>query len=122
MTDKVFVYGTLKKDECSVKFLKNCVFEGVGTVTNSALINLKAFPGMILGSFNKKYWAKGEIYTITDGILNILDVIEAEGRLYKRIIAPVETDSGTVWCWTYIFLAPMPEKILIRNGHWRSLC
>jgi len=118
----LFVYGTLKTGEVNNHLLRSCEQQGIGVVSNSALLDLSACPGLLLGTFSKEHWAKGEVYTFENpDVLRSLDTLEQEGKLYKRIITPVAMKDKVVLCWTYVLLLPIPVKKLIRKGNWRSL-
>ena len=109
-SDKLFVYGTLQYGQSRNYILSGLKFE------KATLINFKkveppslGFPFIVRDDNSE---VRGEIYYgVSNSIVNQLDLIEGEGKLYHRIIVIVQLDSGKkMEAYTYY-----PSEILIRN-------
>ncbi len=81
MKYKVFVYGTLKKGFRLHKYLKNAKFLGEGFIQGYDMYLVSWYPAVVKG----KGIVYGEIYEVDEETLKILDKVEDEGVLYKRI-------------------------------------
>ncbi len=122
MSDYVFVYGTLKRGEQNHHLLDGAEFVCETQAYNCVLIELGGCPGMLIGSTDSECAAKGEVFKFDDiRILQMLDQLEQEGRLYKRIMIPLYLVDEVRMCWTYIILYPIPTKAIIYNGLWTSI-
>ncbi|QDP55613.1 MAG: putative gamma-glutamylcyclotransferase [Prokaryotic dsDNA virus sp.] len=114
-TDKVFVYGTLKKNHSNSHLLESSVYIGEAeSVSKFKMVNLGGFPAILYNS-DEGYKISGEIYQITPNTLHALDILEGEGTFYKRvlddffIISNIPTKNGQSYkCYVYI-LKDMPS-------------
>lgn len=83
MTEKLFVYGTLKQGFPLSGLMKGAKYLGPA-ITKKCKFALdthnEAWPGLILG----KYRIKGEMYEVTPEILARLDVAEGCPELFER--------------------------------------
>ncbi|MFX1388836.1 MAG: gamma-glutamylcyclotransferase family protein [Promethearchaeota archaeon] len=108
--DKIFVYGTLQHGQSRNYILRGLKYE------NAILFNYKkveppslGFP-FIISKNNSK--VKGEIYySVGKDLIDQLDMIEGEGKLYHRILVKVKLEDGSEKeaCTYY------PSKVLINN-------
>jgi len=129
MSEYVFVYGTLKRGELNERLMEGSEYVADGMVTNAGLLNMPGFPGLLLGRCPEELYAQGEVYEIYHSyVLDTLDALESEGRMYKRIKVPVELDRTfptmlpkSLVCWTYVLLMDLPPDRLVRRqlAHWR---
>lgn len=108
--DKLFVYGTLQSGQSRNNILSGLKFE------KAILMNFRkiepptlGFPFIIRDDKSK---VRGEIYyEVSNALVNQLDLIEGEGKLYHRIIVKVQLDNGKeLDAFTYY-----PSEILIKN-------
>ena len=119
--NKVFVYGTLKKDHYNHDLLEGS--ELIGTAESLAkfnMINLGGFPAVLYNS-DEGYKISGEIYKISDRILERLDILEGEGTFYNRVEADFFMVGNKPYkngrkfrCWLYI-LKDMPYSYDYNN-------
>ncbi|WP_379969337.1 gamma-glutamylcyclotransferase [Ectobacillus sp. sgz5001026] len=115
----MFVYGTLRKGEENHHFLlgaklisQQCWIYGEMYDTGFG------YPAIVEHPFQKVY---GELYTITNEQLKLIDELEdyVEGRkdnLYERMTKKVYTDNGS--CESLVYVA---GKELIARGEWLEL-
>jgi len=80
--NKLFVYGTLKKQHSRNNILGAASFiKEIKSLPSYTMIDLGAFPG-ILDSGNNVIF--GELYEVDDSILEMCDLIEGHPNFYKR--------------------------------------
>lgn len=105
-TERVFVYGTLRRGEC--RDLRTNfgggLYLGQGSITGR-LYELDDFPGVRLDPAGGR--VVGEIFAVSARTLAALDELEGvnaecpdEGE-YRRVRVLVERDSGAQECWVY---------------------
>jgi gamma-glutamylcyclotransferase (GGCT)/AIG2-like uncharacterized protein YtfP len=108
--DKIFVYGTLQYGQSRNYILSGLRFEKA-TLSNFKKVKppTLGFPFIIR---DKSSEVRGEVYYgVSKSLINQLDMIEGEGKLYHRIVVKVKSDSGKeLEAFTYY-----PSEILIRN-------
>ncbi|KAJ6643203.1 putative gamma-glutamylcyclotransferase [Pseudolycoriella hygida] len=118
---KVFVYGTLKKNQPNHYWLTN-KNNGAASFLSNGTTKIR-YPLVISTRYNIPFLLnkpgigrniKGEIYEINDEMLTKLDILEDYPELYDRQIEPIETDSGLVHCWVYL-LRNFPTKMLDKS-------
>ena len=111
--DKIFVYGTLKRDCHANHFLQNrAEFISEDRIEGS-LYNLGAFPGY---KSEGSYLVSGEVYEITDENLpDMLDNYEGYPSLYDRV--KVRTEKGYT-VWVYVLNQQVQQHCLIEEGVW----
>lgn len=83
----IFVYGTLKKNQCASRLLETSIYYGTAETTpNYSLYSCNYYPALIEDSNGSE--VSGELYGVTNSIKNILDEYEGvhEGHyLFKKI-------------------------------------
>lgn len=110
---RIFVYGTLKKEFSNNYLLKDSTFIGEGRTKDNIfyLRQLGSFPAMFKGG---KDYIFGEIYHVNTDTLSVLDNLENHPDWYKREIIQVVGDKGqTLDCWCYI-MTPAWEKLYVK--------
>jgi gamma-glutamylcyclotransferase (GGCT)/AIG2-like uncharacterized protein YtfP len=98
MINKVFVYGTLKRHN-GVRGMNLMVDATFISETKSKdplfdLYDLGSFPAVQPGGTS---YIQGEIWEITNDVLDVLDHIEGYPNFYNRQI--IETDNGPAWMY-----------------------
>jgi len=98
MTNKVFVYGTLKKGN-SIRGLT--MFQGADFVADATtknatfgLYDLGSFPAVGVNGDNK---IAGEVWEVDKETFDMLDRIEGYPTFYNRV--EVETSAGNAWMY-----------------------
>jgi gamma-glutamylcyclotransferase (GGCT)/AIG2-like uncharacterized protein YtfP len=106
----IFVYGTLQQGQSRNYILRGLKYE------KAVLSDYKKLEPPSLGFpfiiKDNKSSVRGEVYYgLSRSLINQLDMIEGEGRLYHRIIVQVKVESGNeIDVYTYY-----PSEILIKN-------
>ncbi|CAH0717119.1 unnamed protein product, partial [Brenthis ino] len=123
MTHKVFVYGTLKRNEPNHNWLTNPE-NGVGTFICEGRTKVK-YPLIIGTKYNIPFLlykpgtgfnVKGEIYEVDETMLEKLDILEDHPNFYIRETDEIVADKGccepeTVKCWVYFLKNFRPELL-----------
>nr|XP_022295685.1 putative gamma-glutamylcyclotransferase CG2811 [Crassostrea virginica] len=109
---RVFLYGTLKKDQPNHARMaaglqsEDCVFEGIGeTQTRYPLIVDPLFNiPFLLGAPNhpKALNVEGEVYSVSEKMLKNLDELERHPTFYTRQEIPVQLNGRTQVTWCYL--------------------
>lgn len=96
--NQVFVYGTLKRGNRmrGLDQFGNAEFVGVAETTDTQynLWCLGAYPAISLNGNNA---VKGEVWQVSDEVMDQLDMIEGYPDFYNR--RRVETTQGTAWMY-----------------------
>lgn len=131
MTDRVFVYGTLRREVAGgMHHLlgTDARFVASGWV-RGMLIDLGAYPGLVDAAPGEAgdAWVRGELYELgdPDARLPILDAYEGCGpsdprpHAYERARREVVTDAGAhVTAWVYLYRGPTAERPPIPHGDY----
>ncbi|MFW9820295.1 MAG: gamma-glutamylcyclotransferase family protein [Candidatus Thorarchaeota archaeon] len=110
LLDRIFVYGTLQHGQSRNYILKGLKYE------KAILFSYKKIEPRALGFpfiiKDSKSSVRGEVYyNVSKSLINHLDMIEGEGRLYHRIIVRLNLENGNeIDAYTYY-----PSEILIKN-------
>jgi gamma-glutamylcyclotransferase (GGCT)/AIG2-like uncharacterized protein YtfP len=115
---KVFVYGTLRKGERRNHILEGSRFIGYARAKGFFLYKIKEFPGMVEGSGE----VVGEVYEISEDLLEKLDWIERVPYLYRRELIEVTLEDGqAIFVYVYIYNGEIDEDYneIIPSGDWK---
>ena len=97
-TNLVFVYGTLKRGNRrrGLDQFGDAEFIGAAETTDTQynLWCLGAFPAISMNGDNK---IKGEVWRVSDAVMDQLDIIEGYPDFYNRRI--VDTTHGSAWAY-----------------------
>ena len=131
MLDRLFVYGTLRKDVRNSKF--QMLEQEAGEVTFSGtarirgwLFQLGNYPGLVL-SDDPGEWVRGEVYVLTrpGETLSRLDDYEGCGPNdtqpyeYERVAAEIVLDSGSrERAWVYVYKGSIAGRREIASGDY----
>ncbi|XP_031770396.2 putative gamma-glutamylcyclotransferase CG2811 isoform X2 [Galleria mellonella] len=126
MTHKVFVYGTLKRNEPNHHWLTapengygKFIAEGRTRTKYPLIIATKYNIPFLIYSPGQGYNVRGEIYEVDNIMLSKLDILEDHPNYYIREIDDIEVkktdtnDVETVKCWVY-FLKSFKQELLSR--------
>ena len=91
---KVFVYGTLMKNEPNHHFLEDSRFLGVSAIKGYEMYNVGWYPAIIPGEGT----VPGELYEVPEWDMKYIDGLEGEGSLYIR---KCETTTGNDLAYIY---------------------
>jgi gamma-glutamylcyclotransferase (GGCT)/AIG2-like uncharacterized protein YtfP len=88
--NKLFVYGTLKKQYSRNDILSAASFiKEIKSLPRYTMIDLGPFPGILDSGINVIY---GELYEVDDSILKMCDLIEGHPNFYSRQFIKLEFD------------------------------
>lgn len=118
--DYVFVYGTLKKGRSNHSVIQAGKFISDAVLDGGLMFTTPGFPVLFDGP-NKIY---GELYLVNPTIMNRLDGLENNGRMFERKQVEVVVPDGTKYSsWVYFGVPkywnvePSTGKVL-RNSSW----
>ncbi|TVR39780.1 MAG: gamma-glutamylcyclotransferase [Planctomycetota bacterium] len=125
MTVHVFVYGTLKSDQCRAGCWPVQALSISPATIRGTLYDLGAYPALSPGDG----LVAGECWSIADAdeaaVLEVLDAIEGysgnpDCDLYTRVRATCTLADGSERpCWTYYFTQVPPGPVVAGNpAHW----
>lgn len=123
MSERLFVYGTLRRDSghpMARVLAARAQHVGPGRVAGR-LYDLGPYPGAVPSDVPGE-WVFGDVYALTDPALwSELDAYEAaesprSGGLFARSLANAESggDAGPVW--VYWYLGATPESARVGSG------
>ena len=121
ITNKIFVYGTLKEvfsNKAAIFLHQNPCFIGEAKVPGK-LVKVNWYPGLIYAKKDKEM-VYGEIFEMKQPykILNQLDDYEGIGKNYlepheyKREVIPIGLNSKIVSCWTCLYIGNKTAKTI----------
>jgi gamma-glutamylcyclotransferase (GGCT)/AIG2-like uncharacterized protein YtfP len=115
----VFVYGSLKRGfRLFDHHLADCRFVGEATLPGYTIHKVEGawYPGVQEGDGI----VKGEVFEVDSDKLANLDVVEAEGKLYDRIIKDVIMDEDEFRVQVQLYVFRSKEKLgpVIQDGIW----
>ena len=119
MIDSMFVYGTLRKQECREQIMNKISLDSKNITINAKMYDIGAFPAITL----EEGIVYGEIHKIKENpnSFETLDCVEGftkydESSLYHRIL--INSSQGI--CWTYVWNDTTENYKIIQSGNWRT--
>jgi len=114
MSDRLFVYGTLRLGDVRAPLLAGARRLGTRSVAGFELYDLGPYPGVVTGDGA----VVGELVELPDrGLLERLDEVEGTHEvppLYRR--ERIEVDGGRAWI--YVYARPVDPARRIATGDW----
>lgn len=119
MSDRVFVYGTLRRGASDHWRMDGAEFLGETSVAGT-LVKIDWYPGLILGGETQ---VRGEVYTVDEKLLAKLDEFEGitnDGRTgeYARVSTTVEIRGESRECYAYEWQKGIADYEIVMNGNW----
>ncbi|KUG02916.1 hypothetical protein ASZ90_019692 [hydrocarbon metagenome] len=117
---RVFVYGTLMKNCYNHQaYLAGQRYLGRAVLPGYALYNLGSYPGVIPDIREK---VLGEVYEINRQVLEQLDQLEDNGRLYIRKFAWVWINNSKLIAEVYVWNGKVraADKIAFSSQPWQD--
>lgn len=112
---KVFVYGTLIAGECNARWAGNARRQKawtLGTIYDTGC----RFPAFVKRGRTR---VKGEVLTVDDDGLCMMDRLEGYPSLYRREQIQVHlVGGGSVLAWVYIMNRLRADAPVIESGDW----
>ena len=119
MIDSMFVYGTLRKQECREHEMRKISLKSKDISIRAKMYDIGAFPAIAMGDGT----VHGEIHKIKaeQHSFDVLDCIENfnrydESSLYHRILI----NSSEGMCWTYVWNGSTENYKTIQSGDWKN--
>lgn len=128
MTQRIFVYGTLRKDSRNSMFhllARHAQFLGHARI-RGRLYDLGEYPGVLLAA-NQNRWVHGEVYCLNsaDEVLTRLDEYEGCGpedpkpHEIERVMGDALLDDGrTTRVWIYVYRGTLEGRQEIPSGDY----
>jgi gamma-glutamylcyclotransferase (GGCT)/AIG2-like uncharacterized protein YtfP len=111
---RVFVYGTLRRDEINHHLLRDANFCGCHTTApHYSMVNLGSYPGVVKQG---RTAIQGEVYEVDAGIMAALDRLEGYPTAYSREL--IQTPWGRAWI--YIYRGSRNGRKTISSGVWHD--
>lgn len=123
MTDRLFVYGTLKPGEERWALIADLVDDVGGARTAGELVATPyGWPAAIFGGEGEVH---GHLLRARDGardeLLERCDRLEGTGELFRRVVIDVEGPEGAVEAFAYEWLGPgSPPGDPVPDGRWSA--
>lgn len=113
--NKLFVYGTLKKQHSRNHVLGAAEFLGeIKTIPKYTMINLGSFPGVL--EYGNDVLS-GELYIVEENLLELCDLIEGHPNFYTR--KPIFLEKNTN-AWAYFLdYERYKEYPKVMEGNWK---
>ena len=108
-----FVYGTLMKGERAETLLAEATFVGTCQLRDYAMYHLGAYPGIQPCEGEVVY---GELYLVSDAMVEKLDEYEDEGRLYDRKTVTVWLGEESRQAEAYVYKKDVTGCPLMRKA------
>ena len=111
-TERVFVYGTLRRGAAQGWRMDGGLWIGTGVI-RGRLYRIDWYPGLVLDREGGE--VAGDVYEVALNQMNDLDDYEGDG--YRRVRVRVEGDApGEAWVWEW--LGDVEPERLIPAGDW----
>ncbi|XP_075988294.1 putative gamma-glutamylcyclotransferase CG2811 isoform X2 [Anticarsia gemmatalis] len=124
MSHKVFVYGTLKRNEPNHHWLtnkengvSNFVGDGVTASKYPLIIATRYNIPFLLYSPGEGHYVKGDVYEVDDKMLSKLDILEDHPNYYIREMDDIKVFNQStnkeeiIKCWVYFLKKFKPELL-----------
>ena len=109
MTNKLFVYGTLKRGFGNSILLRNSEFVGCATTKDFFDVYDCGFPCAYPNQDGKRIY--GEIYELTEQDFVFTDRLESNGFLYQREVREFDCYNLNENCLAWIYLIINPYSV-----------
>lgn len=115
----VFVYGTLKKGQPRHEILidGNAEFVDEAVLEGYEMYDTGYYPGIVEG----KGVIYGEVYKVSDDLIEVLDIIEGvDYNLFKReaVVVNLLNQKQKIYVWAYIFNMSVSNFVKIHSGKY----
>ncbi|MEW8385896.1 MAG: gamma-glutamylcyclotransferase family protein [Candidatus Thiodiazotropha sp.] len=114
LLSRVFVYGTLRRNEVNHYLLEEARYCGTClTPPRYKMVNLGAYPGVVRSGGT---CVEGEVYQVSAQQLADLDRLEGYPHAYCREVI------ATPWgkAWIYLYRGSLRDRPVIPGGIWRE--
>lgn len=117
MTDRLFVYGTLRTDAHPMHDVLADAARRLGRArARGRLVDLGWYPGLV---DDARRWVVGELWQLHQPEVTLSRLDAYEGDEYERMQRPVQLHGGpTVIAWIYLYEADATAHPEIASGDW----
>jgi gamma-glutamylcyclotransferase (GGCT)/AIG2-like uncharacterized protein YtfP len=122
VTDRVFVYGTLRRAGRFHAIVAPFVREAVEARVDGILLDLGAYPGWVEGEGT--VWGEVLLLRRASEALRRLDAFEEcfgpddPRSMYERVEVEALTPAGSVRAWAYRYRGPAAGRRRVDSGVW----
>jgi gamma-glutamylcyclotransferase (GGCT)/AIG2-like uncharacterized protein YtfP len=125
LSDRLFVYGTLKADQAQSALLGDLPRQ-LASVAGTLYDLPAGYPALVLhpGGNGERRWVWGELVGPVDQrLLELIDLYEGVSQgLYRRVTADVRVGLRTVGAWTYVMDPGLARQgRVVATGRWRPI-
>jgi len=113
----VFVYGTLKKGYQNHHVIKDSIFMGTGRTLEKYAMYQKDYPYVV--KEEAESFIYGEVYSVDDTKLALLDHLERHPEWYYRNQVDVILDGDARIIPVWLYFNDAPEGTLVESGKFR---
>ena len=99
--ERLFVYGTLMKDQRAHDLLENSKYLGRACLKGYKKLDLVYYPGIVK---DKNSIVEGEVYEVDEDTKERLDIYEGEGYLFKCVDVEIMLDGRTMHAKVYEYI------------------
>lgn len=111
---RVFVYGTLRRNEVNHHLLEEARYCGICTTPpHYKMVNLGSYPGVVKRGGT---CIEGEVYEVNAKQMADLDRLEGYPHTFGREV--ITTPWGMAWI--YLYRGSLKDKAVIPSGVWRE--
>ena len=111
MSNKVFVYGTLREGQGAHQFLDGAKKLGTCKIDTGKVCALTWFPAYVT---NGNTGVVGEVYEVTQEHIDRMDVYEGHPSLFRRCL--VDTAYGDAFI--YVYQGSVSNEVVVEHGDW----
>jgi gamma-glutamylcyclotransferase (GGCT)/AIG2-like uncharacterized protein YtfP len=115
----LFAHGTLRRGHKNNGLIKGADLVGHAETTQEyALFVVNHKPLITKRPVSK---IKGEIYSVTEDALTMVDRFKGHPRINKRELVAVKMEDGSeIEAWLYFHIQPLRNSVLIEDGEYKE--
>ncbi|MBF0559465.1 MAG: gamma-glutamylcyclotransferase [Nitrospirae bacterium] len=113
----VFIHGNMRSGGKDNKFISGAVLRGrAETESDFALVLIKGDPYVTKRPVSK---IKGEVYSVDDNLLGLIDRLNKHKRITKRELVKARLENGQeTEAWVYFYTEPLNNSVLVESGEY----
>ena len=117
----LFVYGTLRTDQCNHHYLEKSTCIGLAETAEQYVMYSSGIPFVSKsypGSQGSRSTIKGELFIVSSRTLSVIDHLEGHPDFYCREVITVNCDGVFYRAW--IYFCNYSEGTIVSDGDWVS--
>ncbi|MGD0282101.1 MAG: gamma-glutamylcyclotransferase [Dissulfurispiraceae bacterium] len=113
----VFIHGNMRSRGKDNKFISGAILLGhAETKSDFALVLIKGDPYVTKRPVSK---IKGEVYSVDDNLLGLIDRLNKHKRITRRELVNVRLEDGhETEAWMYFYTEPLNNSVLVESGDY----